>query len=93
MAEAAVIRTYLREDLRVGGPNANDNPRVQALIDEGINTWESFKDFKDTDVEDLVKYIRRSGGRASRNWDTDPSYRNEEDQDNLLCCKILRDDW
>ena len=62
MAEVAAIRTYLREDLRVGGPNANDNLRVQALMDEGIDTWDSFRDFKDNDVEDLVKYIRRSGG-------------------------------
>ena len=61
MAEAAAIRTYLREDLRVGGP-PNDNERVQALMDEGLDSWISFKDFKDEDIEDLVKYLRRNGG-------------------------------
>ena len=62
MAEVAAIRTYLREDLRVGGPNANDNPRVQSLMEERLNTWDSFRDFKKNDIEDLVKYLRRSGG-------------------------------
>ena len=62
MAEAAAIRTYLREDLRVGGPNANDNPRVLALMEEGLDTWDAFRDFKKSDIEDLVKYLRRSGG-------------------------------
>ena len=61
MAEAAAIRTYLREDLRVGGP-PNDNGRVQALMDEGLDSWVSFKDFKDEDIEDLVKYLRRNEG-------------------------------
>ena len=61
MAEAAAIRTYLREDLKVGGP-ANENPRVQALMDEGLDNWEAFVDFKGEDIEDLVKYLRRSGG-------------------------------
>ena len=61
MAEVAAIRTYLREDLRVGGP-PNDNERVQALMDEGLDNWTAFMDFKAEDIEDLVKYLRRSGG-------------------------------
>ena len=56
MAEAAAIRTYLREDLRVGGP-ANNNARVQAHMDEGLDNWEAFVDFKGEDIEDLVKYL------------------------------------
>ena len=63
MAEAAAIRTYLREDLRVGGP-ANNNARVQALMDEGLDSWESFVDFKGEEIEDLVKYLRRGGGQG-----------------------------
>lgn len=59
---AASIRTYLREDLKVGGP-VNANQRVQALMDEGLDNWNAFEDFKGEDVEDLVKYLRRNGGR------------------------------
>ena len=57
MAEAAAIRTYLREDLKVGGPNAVDNPRVKALMEEGLDQWTAFVDFKDEDIEYLVRYL------------------------------------
>ena len=53
MAEAAAIRTYLREDLRVGGP-PNNNARVQALMDEGLDNWESFVDFKGEEIENTL---------------------------------------
>ena len=65
MAEANAIRTCLREDLRVGAP-PNNNGRVQALMDEGLDNWEAFADFREEDIEDLVKSLRRSGGPNAR---------------------------
>ena len=63
-AETASIRTYLREDLKVGGP-ANNNPRTTGFIDNGIDSWNSFCEFNNHDIEELCKYLRRPGGNEA----------------------------
>ena len=62
MAEQGAIRTYLREQMRVGGPNEAVNPRTTALMDNGLDNWESFTELEDDEVSELIKYIRRPGG-------------------------------
>ncbi len=61
-AELPAIRTYLRMEMRVGGPNLAENPRTQGFLDNGLDAWSQFSEFDDKAVEDLVKYLRRPGG-------------------------------
>lgn len=62
MAELASVRAYLRGDLAVSGANQNDNTRVTAIVNNGLDTWASFAELEDDDVLQLVKYIRNPGG-------------------------------
>ena len=61
-AELPSVRVYLRGHILVGGANANDNTRVNALADNGLATWEAFAEMEDEEVVNLVKYVRRPGG-------------------------------
>ena len=58
-AEAYAIRAYLRGDLAVGGTTVNDNTRPNAIMDEGLNTWQSFVDTDEETIKDLCREIRR----------------------------------
>ena len=65
MAELPAVRVYLRGDMLVGGDNANDNTRVNALADNGLGAWDAFAELDDEEVVQLVKYARRPGGDAN----------------------------
>ena len=58
-AEANAIRAYLRGDLAVGGTAANDNTRPEAIMAEGLNSWQSFIDTDEDTIKDLCRKIRR----------------------------------
>lgn len=62
MAEQGAIRTFLREQMRVGGDAGAENPRTTQLMNNGIDSWASFTEFEDDEVQELIKYIRRPGG-------------------------------
>ena len=47
MAELPAIRTYLRMEMRVGGPNQLDNPRTTAFMENGLDAWDQFSEFDD----------------------------------------------
>ena len=58
-AEANAIRAYLRGDLAVGGTAAKDNTRPEAIMAEGLNSWQSFVDTDEDTIKDLCREIRR----------------------------------
>ena len=58
-AEANAVRAYLRGDLAVGGLLANDNTRPEAIMAEGLDSWQSFVDTDEETVKDLCREIRR----------------------------------
>ena len=62
IAETTAIRAYLKGDLSVGPSTANDNSRVNALMDNGLDSWPSFAELNDEEVLQLVKYVRKPGG-------------------------------
>ena len=58
-AETNAVRAYLRGDLAVGGLMANDNTRPEAIMAEGLDSWQSFVDTDEETVKDLCREIRR----------------------------------
>ena len=58
-AEANAIRAYLRGDMAVGGTAPNDNTRTTAIMEEGLDTWQSFVDTDEETIRDLCREIRR----------------------------------
>ena len=58
-AESNAIRAYLRCDLAVGGTAINDNDRPISIMDEGLDSWQSFIDTDEETIKDLCREIRR----------------------------------
>ena len=58
-AETNAIRAYIRGDLAVGGTAVNDNTRPTAIMDEGLDSWQSFIDTDEETIKDLCREIRR----------------------------------
>ena len=58
-AEANAIRAYLHGDLAVGGTAINNNTRPIAIMEEGLDTWQSFIDTDEETIKDLYREIRR----------------------------------
>ena len=51
---AAAYNTYLRTTI-----NLVDNPRIDAIKDGGLDTFNSMSDFEDDDVKTLVSGVRK----------------------------------
>lgn len=58
-AEANAIRAYLRGDLAVGGTTGADNTRPDAVMAEGLDSWQSFVDIDEDTRKDLCREICR----------------------------------
>ena len=52
-AEANAIRAYIRGGLAVGGTAINDNTRPNAIMEEGLDTWQSFVNTDEETIKDL----------------------------------------
>ena len=58
-AQTNSIRAYLRGDLAVGGANATDNTRANAIVAEGLDSWQSFVDTDEETIKDMCRELRR----------------------------------
>ena len=58
-AESNAIRAYLCGDLAIGGTAINDNDRPIAIMDEGLDSWQSFINTDEETIKDLCREIRR----------------------------------
>ena len=54
MAACTGLRNYIKIELAVGGEN---NDRGNAIMEEGVDSWESFVDADETMIEDLCKEL------------------------------------
>lgn len=57
MAEARLLRTYLRDEMRF-----RTDAKADAVMAEGLDTFDSFLDFTKDDIKTLCNSIRKPGG-------------------------------
>jgi hypothetical protein len=57
MAETIVLRTYLREEMKF-----RTVEKANAVMDEGLDTFDAFLDFSKDDIKTLCNSIRKPGG-------------------------------
>ncbi len=57
MAAEAAIRTYLKEIIGLGMDNLGTD-RANAIIAEGLNSFDSLIDFNKDDIESLCSTVR-----------------------------------
>ena len=61
MAAVAAIRTYLREVIGLGA-DATGTERANAIIDEGLASFDAFQNFAKADIKALCSSVRKPGG-------------------------------
>ena len=83
-AETNAIRAYLRGDLAVGGSNATDNDRPNAIMAEGLDSWQAFVDVDEETIKDLCREIRRDP-----NNNVHSCHCSEKNPNCCLCSQIL----
>ena len=58
-AEMNTIHAYIRGDLAVGGTAVNNNTRSNVIMEECLDTWQSFIETDEGTIRDLCREIRR----------------------------------
>lgn len=61
MAEVAAVRVFLREVIGLG-INDEGTRRAEAMIAEGLDSFQAFLDFDKADIKSMCTAIRRPGG-------------------------------
>ena len=75
MAATNVIRAYLKEVIGLGDDDQGTN-RANAMIAEGLDSFESMMDFSKEDIKSLCSSIRKPGGLVVDPNDADRQVQN-----------------
>lgn len=73
MAQVAAMRTYLKEVIGLGR-NAEGTLGANAIIAEGLDSFDAFKNFEKADIKALCSSVRKPGGMID-----DPNHDGEGD--------------